>query len=97
MDEAIMIFYVNHGIPYRRGYLFYGPPSVGETSFAMALTSRFNLDIYNLTLSDFDLTDSDLISLFNQLPSRSLVLLEDIDTAGMNREGNIITSRRNMN
>ena len=97
MDEAIIIFYVNHGIPYRRGYLFYGPPGVGETSFAIALTSRFNLDIYNLTLSDFDLTDLDLILLFNQLPSRSLVLLEDIDTTGLNHEGNMMTSRRNMN
>ncbi|EXJ73025.1 uncharacterized protein A1O5_04174 [Cladophialophora psammophila CBS 110553] len=87
MDEATMTFYANHGIPYRRGYLFHGPPGVGKTSFALALASKFNLDVYNLSLLDNDLTDSDLISLLNQLPGRSLLLLEDIDTAGLNRKG----------
>jgi chaperone BCS1 len=87
MDQATMTFYANHGIPYRRGYLFHGPPGVGKTSFALALASKFNLDVYNLSLLDNDLTDSDLISLLNQLPGRSLLLLEDIDTAGLNRKG----------
>jgi len=65
MNETIVSFYVNHGIPYRRGYLFYSPPGAGKTSFAIALTSRFNLNMYNLTLSDSNLTDLDLILLFN--------------------------------
>ncbi|KIX02040.1 uncharacterized protein Z518_07979 [Rhinocladiella mackenziei CBS 650.93] len=94
MDEATMNFYANHGIPYRRGYLFHGPPGVGKTSFALALASKFNLDVYNLTLLDHDLTDSDLISLLNQLPGRSLLLLEDIDTAGLNRKGKSTTARK---
>lgn len=94
MDEATMSFYANHGIPYRRGYLFHGPPGTGKTSFALALASKFNLDVYNLTLLDQDLTDSDLISLLNQLPGRSLLLLEDIDTAGLNRKGKSRSSRR---
>jgi len=94
MDEATMTFYANHGIPYRRGYLFHGPPGVGKTSFALALASKFNLDVYNLTLLDQELTDSDLISLLNQLPGRSLLLLEDIDTAGLNRKGKTTSSRR---
>ncbi|OQU96598.1 hypothetical protein CLAIMM_02656 [Cladophialophora immunda] len=98
MDEATMNFYANHGIPYRRGYLFHGPPGVGKTSFALALASNFNLDVYNLSLLDNDLTDSDLISLLNQLPGRSLLLLEDIDTAGLNRKGGkSTTSSRSWN
>jgi chaperone BCS1 len=95
LDEATMAFYANHGIPYRRGYLFHGPPGVGKTSFALALASKFNLDVYNLTLLDHELTDSDLISLLNQLPGRSLLLLEDVDTAGLNRKGTSPASRRN--
>lgn len=69
-------------------------PGTGKTSFALALASKFNLDVYNLTLLDQDLTDSDLISLLNQLPGRSLLLLEDIDTAGLNRKGKSRSSRR---
>lgn len=83
MDESTSTFYGKHGIPYRRGYLFHGPPGVGKTSFALALANKFNLDVYVLTLLDQNLNDSDLISLLNQLPGRSLLLLEDIDTAGL--------------
>ncbi|KAK5330573.1 hypothetical protein LTR70_000403 [Exophiala xenobiotica] len=77
MDESTQNFYGDHGIPYRRGYLFYGPPGCA---------SKFNLDVYVLTLLDHELQDSDLMSLMNQLPSPSLLLLEDIDTAGLSRK-----------
>ncbi len=87
LDETTKQFYGNRGIPYRRGYLFFGPPGVGKTSMALALAAKFNLDVYNMTLLDQDLTDSDLISLLNQLPGKSLLLLEDIDTAGLSRKG----------
>jgi mitochondrial chaperone BCS1 len=85
LEESTKQFYGNRGIPYRRGYLFHGSPGVGKTSFALALAAKFNLDVYNLTLLDQDLTDSDLVSLLNQLPGRSLLLLEDIDTAGLTK------------
>jgi mitochondrial chaperone BCS1 len=83
MDESTSAFYGRHGIPYRRGYLFHGPPGVGKTTLSLALANHFNLDVYVLTLLDQNLNDSDLISLLNQLPGRSLLLLEDIDTAGL--------------
>ncbi|RMD42412.1 hypothetical protein DV735_g2746, partial [Chaetothyriales sp. CBS 134920] len=85
MDESTAAFYGSHGIPYRRGYMFHGPPGTGKTSFALALASEFNLDVYVLSLLDQALNDSDLISLFNQLPGRSLLLLEDIDAAGLSK------------
>lgn len=86
MDESTQNFYGDHGIPYRRGYLFHGPPGCGKTSFCLALAAKFNLDVYVLTLLDHELQDSDLMSLMNQLPSPSLLLLEDIDTAGLSRK-----------
>ena len=79
-------WYANRGIPYRRGYLFFGPPGTGKTSLSFALAGVFGLDIYCLSLSEITLTEEDLILLFNSLPKRCVVLLEDIDSAGVLRK-----------
>lgn len=42
--------------------------------------------MYCVSLNDKDLTESDLCSLFDSLPDRCIVLLEDIDSAGLKRE-----------
>jgi chaperone BCS1 len=81
-------WYANRGIPYRRGYLFHGPPRTGKTSLSFALAGLFGLDIYCLSLSEATLTEEDLITLFNSLPHRCVVLLEDIDSAGVLRKTN---------
>jgi chaperone BCS1 len=79
-------WYATHGIPYRRGYLFHGPPGTGKSSLCFALAGLFGLDIYIISLLDPGLTEGDLILLFNHLPRRCVVLLEDIDSAGLNRD-----------
>jgi mitochondrial chaperone BCS1 len=79
-------WYANRGIPYRRGYLFHGPPGTGKTSLSFALAGVFGLDIDCLSLSEATLTEEDLITLFNSLPRRCVVLLEDIDSAGVLRK-----------
>ncbi|KAK4680258.1 hypothetical protein QC764_211510 [Podospora pseudoanserina] len=80
-------WYANRGIPLRRGYLFHGPPGTGKTSLSFALAGVFGLDIYVISLLDPSLTEEDLCALFNSLPRRCVVLLEDIDTAGLARPG----------
>ncbi|KAF2717496.1 P-loop containing nucleoside triphosphate hydrolase protein [Polychaeton citri CBS 116435] len=76
-------WYANRGIPYRRGYLFYGPPGTGKTSLSFALGGIFGLDIYVISLQEPTLTEGDLMQLFNSLPKRCIVLLEDVDAAGL--------------
>ena len=54
----------------------------------MALASTFGLAIHVVSLCEPDLTEEDLVMLLIKLPPRSIVLLEDIDAAGMARESN---------
>lgn len=76
-------WYARRGIPYRRGYLFHGPPGTGKTSLSFALAGLFGLDVFALSLQEPTLTEGDLMLLFNGLPRRCVVLLEDVDAAGL--------------
>ena len=82
-------WYSNRGIPYRRGYLFHGPPGTGKTSLCFALAGLLSLRIYVVSLNSRSLTEDSLANLFRELPWRCIVLLEDIDSAGITakREG----------
>ncbi|KAH8121641.1 hypothetical protein ACSS6W_003113 [Trichoderma asperelloides] len=83
LNPATRRWYANRGIPYRRGYLLHGPPGTGKSSLSLALAGYFRMKIYIVSLSSINATEEGLTSLFGSLPTRCLVLLEDIDTAGL--------------
>ncbi|KAI4604244.1 hypothetical protein KJ359_000375 [Pestalotiopsis sp. 9143b] len=83
LDPATQRWYANRGIPYRRGYLLHGPPGTGKSSLSLALAGHFNMRIYIVSLSSVTASEENLTSLFANLPRRCVVLLEDIDTAGL--------------
>jgi chaperone BCS1 len=85
LDPSTARWYAIRGIPYRRGYLFHGPPGTGKTSLTFALAGVFGLNIYVVSLLEPTLTEEELGNLFTHLPPRCIVLLEDIDTAGLAR------------
>lgn len=81
-------WYLQRGIPYRRGYLLTGPPGCGKSSLITAICTELNLDIYWIQLSSQRLSDEKLIKILNSVPANSVILLEDIDTV-INSTGNI--------
>ncbi|KXN90384.1 Mitochondrial chaperone BCS1 [Leucoagaricus sp. SymC.cos] len=74
-------WYQTAGIPYRRGYLLYGPPGAGKTSTIYALAGELGLEIYSLSLASSSIDDSILAAALACVPKRSIFLLEDIDCA----------------
>lgn len=74
-------WYLDRGIPYRRGYLLHGPPGCGKSSFVSALAGRLGYNICVLNLGDPSMTDDRLAHMLAVVPPRSLVLLEDVDFA----------------
>lgn len=64
---------------------FSGPPGTGKTSLTAALAGVFGLDIYVLSLVDPYINEDALVRLFSSVPSRCIVLLEDVDAAGLKR------------
>ncbi|KAI0841111.1 BCS1 N terminal-domain-containing protein [Hypoxylon sp. FL0890] len=78
-------WYVDRGIPYRRGYLLYGPPGSGKSSFIQALAGELDFSVAMVNLSEIGVTDDKLAFLLTKLPERTILLLEDADSAFINR------------
>ncbi|KAJ5993342.1 P-loop containing nucleoside triphosphate hydrolase protein [Penicillium sp. IBT 35674x] len=93
LDQDMQGWYAERGIPYKRGYLLFGPPGTGKSSFSLSLAGKHELDIYTLQLSN--ISDSTLMRLFSELPPHCVVLLEDVDTAGVGRRDSVDADQEN--
>ena len=88
-------WYLKRGLPYRRGYLFYGPPGNGKSSMIQAIATQFSLRIYMLCLSAPELTDSALAVAMGKLPAKSILVLEDADRINYDLAGVTISGLLN--
>ncbi len=80
-------WYVERGIPYRRGTLLYGPPGTGKSSAVVAIASALRMDIAVLNLGSSGLDDAALSELLAELPSSAMLLVEDVDCVFVERNG----------
>lgn len=77
--------YVDLGIPYHRGILLYGPPGTGKTSIAAAVSNSLDLDVFAVPLNSVR-DDAALNNLLRAVRTRSVLLLEDVDTCDATRD-----------
>lgn len=73
-------WYLERGIPYRRGYLFEGPPGTGKTSTILGLATHYKRPVYLLSLSSIS-SDTSLMDAIRSTPKDAFVVLEDVDCA----------------
>ncbi|KAJ6243015.1 chaperone bcs1 [Anaeramoeba flamelloides] len=78
--------YESLGIPFRRGYLFYGYPGCGKTTTVRALAGELGLPICIMSLSNKELNDDGLSVLLNRAPRPCIILFEDIDSCFVQRK-----------
>lgn len=70
--------YKRVGIPFKRGYLFYGSPGNGKSTLAGAIADYMKYDVYALDVSEMT-TATDFMNAFRHIPNNSVVVFEDID------------------
>jgi hypothetical protein len=71
----------NARMPFRRGYLFYGPPGNGKTSAIRAMLSDRSVSAFSIDFANIELTNEALSDLFEaaQHAVPSMVIFEDLD------------------
>lgn len=74
-------WFESRGIPFRRGYLLYGPPGNGKTSVVRAMASTPGISPCSLAWGHSRTDDDDLTNLFRWAADHApaLVIIEDID------------------
>jgi len=86
-------WYLQKGIPWKRGWLLYGPPGTGKTALARAFAEDLNMPIYVYNLAE--MTNHDLMKAWAEMQVNvpCIALLEDIDNVFHGREN---IARKNM-
>ncbi|KAJ6105257.1 hypothetical protein N7523_010067 [Penicillium sp. IBT 18751x] len=85
-SKNVVELYQKRGISHRRGFLFYGEPGTGKTTCCKWIATLLGLPLYVINPATVD--DYGLQELFRTLPAHCLVVLEDIDCAGIDQRGN---------
>lgn len=83
-------WYLDRSIPWRRGWLLYGPGGTGKSKFAAIIAQVLGIKLYNMVLST--MTDNEFISAWEEMEFPCVVLFDDFDTV-FNKRENITTHK----
>ena len=79
LDRNTRSWYLTHGLPHRRSFLFHGPPGTGKTSTIKSIASKFNLNCCFLSMTNKHFSNQILNDAISEIPSSALLVLEDVD------------------
>jgi hypothetical protein len=79
-------WYLDKGIPWKRGWLLYGPPGTGKTALARAFAEDLNMPIYVYNLAEMG--NHELMKSWTEMQTNTpcIALIEDIDNVFHGRE-----------
>jgi len=72
-------WYIEHGIPYKRSFLFHGSPGAGKTSLIQGIAGRYARNICYLSPSHPEMSDDAMKTAVQRVPAKSIIVLEDVD------------------
>lgn len=87
LDPKTAKLYYSLGRPYKRNYLFEGPPGTGKSSLIYALASHLDMGIAIINFSH-QIDDTAFIKALQRLPDSCILVLEDIDCLFEARKAN---------
>ena len=79
LHDDTKAWYLKHGIPYKRCYLFFGVPGSGKTSLISVIANLHDRAVCYLSPTDEYMSDDALRHAVQNLPEKSVVIMEDID------------------
>jgi hypothetical protein len=79
-------WYQERGIPWKRGWLCFGPPGTGKTALARAFAEELDMPLFVFNLAE--LSNNELIQAWGEMQAASpcVALIEDIDNVFHGRE-----------
>ena len=77
--------YIKNGFLYKTGILLYGEAGTGKSTLIRAVTSYLKWDLHVISFKDYK-TAQDLINRISNIPEKSIISFEDIDTVITNRD-----------
>jgi hypothetical protein len=80
-------WYIDTNIAYKRTYMFYGEPGTGKSTLTFAIAAETKRNIYILNLASV-YSDDALVTAFQGISDGSILLLEDVDAAFIERQNN---------